>query len=310
MNARLIAREGSPSPVEGRTWGALEDFALDLDARGSWTLRAQLDDSDASNDEVLVHNGHVVAREGDVLAATAPYPLESLGRGRGVLDDHGHVLWFGAWHDPSTPGEDEALFVDNRAEVRTGETIVAGSVLADLEASVRSYSVDAEFSRYVAFLGILADGTKGAFLLDRADVEVYCSAKPNSLGALPVIQPSNLGVPSATLGHNFAIQAMFLTTSSLSVFFYSTDGPLALPFHGGTLCVQPPLRRTILKSTRGGMGYYGQTGMDFNDWIASGVDPTLVAGARVFVQLWYRDSGYPPPDDVGLTAAVQFRIEL
>jgi hypothetical protein len=64
-----------------------------------------------------------------------------------------------------------------------------------------------------------------------------------------------------------------------------------------------------LKSTRGGMGTYGQMDMDFNAWIASGVDPTLVPGARVFVQLWYRDSGFPPPDDVGLTAGVQFRIE-
>jgi hypothetical protein len=307
--SRLIAREGTPSPVAGRTWGALEDLALDLDSHGSWTLRTQLDGSDPASDEVLVRDAQVVAREGDVLAATAPYPLTSLGQGRGVLDDHRHVLWFGAWDDPSTPVADEALFVDGDAELRTGETSVAGSVLTDLEAGVRSYSFEPEYSRFIAFMGTLADGTKGAFLLDRSDVEVYCTAKTNSLGVVPVITPSTWGKPSATLGHFFKISATFLTKNSLSVFFYGTDGPLALPFHGGTLCVQPPLQRGVLMSTRGGMGTYGQASMDFNKWIASGVDPRLVAGARVFVQLWYRDSGFPPPDDVGLTAGVQFRIE-
>jgi hypothetical protein len=307
MGATLIAREGSPSPVAGRNWGGLEDLALDLDAQGSWTLRAQLDGSDPSSDEVLIHESYVVAREGDVLAATAPHPLSNLGQGRGVLDDQGQVLWFGTWDDPVTQSVDEALFVDRVAVLTTGESMVAGSVLTDLEAGVRSYSFDTQFSRYVAFIGTLADGTKGAFLLDRSDVEVYCTAKQNSLGVLPVIQGG--GMPSASSGSNFVIKATFLTKNALSQFFYGTDGPLALPFHGGTLCVQPPLRRGILKSTRGGMGTYGQMDMDFNAWIASGVDPTLVPGARVFVQLWYRDSGFPPPDDVGLTAGVQFRIE-
>ena len=48
--------------------------------------------------------------------------------------------------------------------------------------------------------------------------------------------------------------------------------------------------------------------MDFNAWIAAGVDPKLVAGSRVHLQLWYRDPGFPPPDDVGLTAGLQFQI--
>ena len=60
--------------------------------------------------------------------------------------------------------------------------------------------------------------------------------------------------------------------------------------------------------THGWLIANGFAGMDFNAWIASGVDPRLVAGQRVFVQLWYRDPGFAPPDDVGLTAALEFQI--
>jgi hypothetical protein len=30
--------------------------------------------------------------------------------------------------------------------------------------------------------------------------------------------------------------------------------------------------------------------MDFNAWIASGVDPALVAGQTAYVQAWFRNS--------------------
>jgi hypothetical protein len=307
-SSTLIAREGSPSPVAGRAWGALEDHALDIDSLGSWTLRGQLDDSDLSNDEVLVRDQAVIAREGDVLPAIAPHALTSLGLGRGALDELGRVLWFGAWDDPGTPGADEALFLNRTALLRTGQTAVAGSVLADLDAHPRSTSYDAQHGRFVAFVGSLADGTRGAFLLDRAVVEVYCTAKTNSFGVAPQIA-WNGQLPSASLGSGFKITATSLVAKVTALFFYGLDGPLAQPFHGGTLCVQPPLKRALVKNSLGTSGATGFATMDFNSWITSGVDPELVAGARVYVQVWYRDPGFPPPDDVGLTAGLQFRIE-
>jgi hypothetical protein len=303
----LLAREGSPSPVAGRAWGSLEDHAVDLNASASWTLRARLDASDPSNDEVLVNDSTVIAREGDVLPATAPYALASLGQGRGALDQNGRVLWFGAWDDPSTPGADEALFQDEIAVLRTGQTGIAGSVVVDLDDGPRSFSLDPSHGRYVAFVGDLADGTRGAFLLDLAAVEPYCTAKPNSFGVEPALKWSGQP-PSASIGSGFQIQASSLAVGVPAVFFYGTDGPLAQPFHGGTLCVQPPLQRAKPQITLGTTGASGFASMDFNSWIASGVDPRLVAGRRVNLQLWYRDPGFAPPDDIGLTSALEFRI--
>jgi hypothetical protein len=304
----LLAREGSPSPVAGRTWGSLEDHALDFSFPSfAWTLRGRLDSSDLSNDEVLVLGSTVVAREGDVLPATAPHALESLGLGRGALDENGRVLWYGAWDDPSTPGPDEALFQDQIPLVRTGVTLVEGSVLVDIEAGPRSYSLDPQHGRFAVFVGSLADGTRGVCLLDQGAMEVYCLGKKNSAGLEPSIywtgQP-----PSATVGSGFEIKAGALMAKSPALFFYGLDGPLALPFHGGTLCVQPPLQRGPLVNTNGTTGPTGHASIDFNAWIASGVDPRLVAGVRVHMQLWYRDSGFAPPDDVGLTPGLRFQI--
>jgi hypothetical protein len=303
----LLAREGSPSPVAGRAWGSLEDHAVDLNPSGSWTLRARLDASDPSNDEVLVHDSTVVAREGDILPATAPYALASLGQGRGALDKNGRVLWFGAWDDPSTPGADEALFQDQIAVLRTRKTAIAGSELEDLEDGPRSTSYDPNLGRFVAFVGALADGTRGAFLLDLAAVESYCVAKINSFGVEPALKWSGQP-PSASIGSGFQIQASSLAVAVPALFFYGVDGPLAQPFHGGMLCVQPPLRRANAQITIGTTGANGFASMDFNAWIASGVDPELVAGQRVNLQLWYRDHGFTPPDDVGLTAGLEFQI--
>jgi hypothetical protein len=95
-------------------------------------------------------------------------------------------------------------------------------------------------------------------------------------------------------------------------FFYSTRGPLNLPFLNGKLCVAPPIHRLPASSTGGSMpsgsACNGALAIDFNTWIASGADPRLVAGQEVYVQVWFRDPGFAPPNDVGLSNALEFFI--
>jgi hypothetical protein len=81
------------------------------------------------------------------------------------------------------------------------------------------------------------------------------------------------------------------------------------PFFGGTLCVGNPLRRGAVQATGGGAGLPGCSGtlsLDFNQVIASGTDPSLVVGATVHLQFWYRNVQASPT--VGLTQALQFTI--
>lgn len=43
---------------------------------------------------------------------------------------------------------------------------------------------------------------------------------------------------------------------------------------------------------------------DFNTWVATGLDPALVAGAMVDGQFWFRDPG--SPSTTGLSGGVEF----
>jgi hypothetical protein len=47
---------------------------------------------------------------------------------------------------------------------------------------------------------------------------------------------------------------------------------------------------------------------DFNLWTASGVDSALQPGVRVDAQFYSRDAGFAPPNNVGLTGAIEFTI--
>jgi hypothetical protein len=48
--------------------------------------------------------------------------------------------------------------------------------------------------------------------------------------------------------------------------------------------------------------------VDFNAYIASGVDPALVQGATVWAQWWSRDTGFAAPNNFGFTNGLRFTI--
>jgi hypothetical protein len=80
----------------------------------------------------------------------------------------------------------------------------------------------------------------------------------------------------------------------------------ASAFHGGTLFVDPPLRRTPVQSSGGNAppdDCSGAFSYDFNARIQSGADPNLLAGVRVFAQYWSRD-----PATTNVTNAVEFSV--
>ena len=138
------------------------------------------------------------------------------------------------------------------------------------------------------------------------NVMTYCTAKVATGGCVPSI--SSIGVPSATPGNTFVIQTSDVPLGNLGIFFYGQNGQAAIPFQGGFICPQPPTLRTPSTSSGPGVGTCdGVYSIDFNNFIASGVDPALVSGAPVQIQTWFRD----PPDPVsgtGLSDALDFVI--
>ena len=90
------------------------------------------------------------------------------------------------------------------------------------------------------------------------------------------------------------LETHFVIANKPGFYLHTIHGAQALPFHGGTLCISTPLRRHAPMIAMGaGVGCDGEYEEDFNAYIASGRDPSLVEGIVVWIQTWARDPNDP-----------------
>ncbi len=145
----------------------------------------------------------------------------------------------------------------------------------------------------------------------------YCTAKSNSLGCLPAIAYSGRASASAAFG--FDVRAENVRNNKPGLLLYGTAGAGALPFQGGTLCVQPPLRRTIAVNSAGQpaplQDCSGVFALDFTAFASGGMggNPSPVLrqpGVRVHCQWWGRDPGFAAPNNSTLSDALLFTLGL
>ncbi len=138
---------------------------------------------------------------------------------------------------------------------------------------------------------------------------VYCSAQTNTLGCTPQIESQ--GTPRASVASGFTLTAKHIRNQQNGMLLYGTNGRAALPWLGGTLCVQPPLRRTPLVNSGGTPSpaddCSGELSRDFNTWVSVANDPSLFVGQRVRAQFYSRDPG--APQNLNLTDAIEFYLE-
>jgi len=106
----------------------------------------------------------------------------------------------------------------------------------------------------------------------------YCTAKISTGGHSATILPA--GLPSLAAG-SVDLVASGAMPSKPALMFWGYL-PAAVPFQGGTLCVQPPLARL-------GAQPLDPTGSTV---YSIPIDPTMVTELRHY-QLWYRDPGDP-----------------
>lgn len=135
------------------------------------------------------------------------------------------------------------------------------------------------------------------------DAAAYCTAKTTSSGCTPAIGWT--GTPSASGA--FIVSAAFVQPNQLGVLFYAQNGPAALPFQGGFLCVAPPVKRLAVQGSGGSGPCSGAYAADFSAHYASGLDAGLVPGAQVWAQFWFRDPG--AASGTGLTDALVFTLQ-
>jgi len=160
---------------------------------------------------------------------------------------------------------------------------------------------------------VVSNAFGGAFI-DMDDMEadfpcsgnrtVYCTSKVNSAGCTPSI--GSTGIPSASAGSGFNITTINELDNRNGLYFYSKTGSNNAPFQGGFLCALAPLIRTPVQNSGGTAPCGGMYSIDFNAYIASGVDPALVSGQQVWMQTWSRDPA--SPSTTNLSDALSFTI--
>lgn len=105
---------------------------------------------------------------------------------------------------------------------------------------------------------------------------VYC--EPTLAGSPP--RPTYTGLPSASAGSGFTITHAPIASSSRVQPHISLVGPAQAPFLTGKRCLKLPVLRLphafVTSSVHS---------LDFNAYIASGVNPALVAGQSVWFQI-------------------------
>ena len=124
----------------------------------------------------------------------------------------------------------------------------------------------------------------------------YCESGTGSTGCSPTI--TSLGLPSASATSGFFVSAHQERNRKPGLLLYGTTGRASLPFQGGTLCVDPPLRRTPISFASGSPppadDCSGVLSIDMNAFASGQLggqpSPALsVVGTTVDCQWWSRD---------------------
>jgi hypothetical protein len=139
----------------------------------------------------------------------------------------------------------------------------------------------------------------------------YCVAKVNSLGCTPAI--AGTGTPSASSGSGFVVSASNIRNNKNGLLFYGNTGPSAAPFQGGTLCVNPPIRRTGVQNSFGSgpatQDCSGTFAIDMNTYASTASAPFLTTvGSVINCQFWSRDPGFAAPNNTSLTDGLQYYV--
>jgi hypothetical protein len=143
----------------------------------------------------------------------------------------------------------------------------------------------------------------------------YCTATTTSNGCLPLLTFG--GTPSVSASSGFVVRANSLRNQKSAMLLYGINGALAAPFHGGTLCVNPPLARAPLLDTGGNSppanDCSGSLSFDMNAFAvgALGGSPLAalqVAGTNVCCQFWGRDPTQAMPLQSMLTSGLRYTV--
>ena len=110
------------------------------------------------------------------------------------------------------------------------------------------------------------------------------------------------GTPSLNgTADDFHITGSNFLNNKSGLMFWGVN-PAALPFQGGTLCVQPPIIRTGSSNSGGNpppvdcSGHY-----DYHLTQGYMASHLFQVGTTIYAQYWARDPGFQPPNNTSLS---------
>lgn len=218
------------------------------------------------------------------------------------------VLWTRIQHSDQSFGEALVRVRANGvAEIlaEPGSPGPTGGVIAELG---RFPSIDAS-GRVLQSARIALGSEKNTiwFSAPCGTSETFCEGKPSSLGCTPRI--ASQGQASASAGGGFEVSASAVPSHRTAYLFYG-PGTASTPYQGGTLCATQPLHRVPALTSTGPSpsDCSGTLSFDLGARIASGIDPTLTAGATIAAQWLIRDPADPQGFGTSLSDAILFTI--
>jgi hypothetical protein len=214
-----------------------------------------------------------------------------------ALSSNGRHVIFVSLSSNLVPGDTNGfqdVFIRDRLLVSTKRLSLAfdGSQ-TNKDAFVPDMTPDAQIITYTSTATNVVpgdtNGFRDIFVTYVADATVYCTAKVSSNGCVPSIGAS--GPASLANPGGFTITTSSLEDNQNGLSFFGISGPLALPFQGGTLCVNSPHFRLDVAGSGGAGACQGSLSYTLLDMLnqAGGGGAGLLAGTYAYVQTWFRD---------------------
>jgi hypothetical protein len=145
------------------------------------------------------------------------------------------------------------------------------------------------------------------------EVQIYCTGKVNSIGCQPVV--ASIGFARVGASSGFVVSGSNVRNNKSGLLFYGANGRSSAPFQGGTLCVNPPVKRTPSANSGGTAApandCSGVYAIDMNAFASgalggSPLSALTVAGTVIDCQWWGRDPGFAAPNNTTLSNGLEF----
>lgn len=137
----------------------------------------------------------------------------------------------------------------------------------------------------------------------------YCVGKASTAGCVASMTTSNPSASPVGGANDYSFVLTGAEGLRNGIFFTTSIGPGSAPFQGGTLCITPPLKRSLPMNTGGTLntcnGSFSMIVNDGNPLPPGGSGFEGMFGQSTWTQAWYRSPGLGDSFDTALSDGIE-----